>query len=442
MRRRAVALMAFLVAGCGNGGVTATTAPPATTLATTTTTTPATTGTWFDGLIAGVCFDDSPGPEGAFDFTVPAVLVPCTGPHDNEVVARIALGDGAYPAATIAADATARCAAAYEGFLSRPIGATLLTPFTVWPDEADWLAGARDAVCAVYSGDPMIGTAASGELTVPGAALALLVIADGSQQLWVVDAGTGAVINDLTGVGSPEATGTPTWAPDASSIAISAPGEAGDADIFLVDAITGETVELVTTTGNDEAPAIGPVGTILAYSSDVDGIEFDIFVDDFAAATTVRLTTSSDREVSPSWSPDGEWIAFRGRVGGNSDIYVIHTTTGDTVRLTDDPGFDGDPRWSPDGSQILFTSDRAGSFDIWVMDADGSNPLRLIDHPADDEYPTWSPDGSFVAFQTNRYGFPQVWVMRADGSDQSLLIGEYPSAYPSFGPPGALDSIG
>ncbi len=440
MRRQGLVLVLLLIAGCGDGTATSTTAPTATTLATTTTTTLPTTGTWFDGLIPGVCFDDVLAGD-HFDFSVPPAVVDCDAPHDNEIVALVDLGAGSHPAGVgeLVADA---CAHEYEAFLGRPIEQTLLLPFAIAPDGTDWEAGAHHGVCAVYSGDPMIGTAASGRLGVPGAALAVLVIAEDAQQLWIVDAGTGAVVSDLTTAGSPEPSGPAAWAPDASAVAISAPGSAGNADIYLVDPTTGESLVLVATTGNDEGPAIGPVGMVLAYTSDVDGVEYDIYVDDFEADTSTQLTTSSDREVSPAWSPDGERIAFRGRIGDNSDIYVIDTTTGATVRLTEDPGFDGDPRWSPDGSRIVFTSDRGGSFDIWEMDADGSNQTRLTDHPGDDEYPTWSPDGSFIAFQSDRYGFLQVWVMRADGSDQSLLLGAYPSAYPSFGPPGALESIG
>jgi Tol biopolymer transport system component len=223
---------------------------------------------------------------------------------------------------------------------------------------------------------------------------------------------------------------------------MSGPGANGDSDVFLVNPVTGETVTLIEGPADDEGPAIARVGTLVAYSSDRGGVEFDIFVADLDAGTDLPVTTNPDREVSPDWSPDGTRIAFRGRVDENSDIYVVTVATGEVTRLTDDPAFDGDARWSPDGSQILFSSTRGGSYDLWVMNSDGSNQTRLTDHPADEEYPTWSNDGRFVAFQSNRYGFQQVWLMRADGSDESLLVGAHPSAYPTFGPPGALEAVG
>lgn len=449
MRRVGVMVLAgvMIMGACGGGSGSEPTSAATTTTAAATTTTPATTttaaatGTWFDGLDTGVCFDDALDDTGQYDFSVPAVIVSCDTPHDNEIVARVPLGEGEFPAATVAADAAAVCADAYDAFLSHPIDETLLFGFTVWPDENDWDAGARAAICAVYSGGRMIGTAASGDLAAPGEALAVVVIADESQQLWIIDGGTGELRSDLTAAGSPEPTGPATWAPDASTVAIGAPGIAGDADIFLIDPLTGETLVLVETSGADEGPAIAPQGTVIAYASNVAGEEFDIFVFDVDAATTTQVTLDADREASPTWSPDGTQIAFRGRVVGNSDIYVVELESGLVTRLTDDPGFDGDPRWSPDGSQILFSRDRAGAFDIWVMNADGSGQSRLTAHPADDEYPSWSSDGALIAFQSNRLGFYQVWVMRADGSDQSLLVGSVPSAYPAFGPPGALAAL-
>jgi len=435
--------MALVASACG-GGSPATVATTATTVAATTattTTTLATTGTWFDGIAASTCFDDVFTDTGEFDFSLPAPIVPCEGEHDNEVVALVTLGQNDYPDDPSGRADTA-CALAYADFLGRPIGETLLIPFNVYPTAEDWDAGVRHAVCAVYSGDPMIGTARSGDLTVPGAALALLVISEDHQQLWIIDSGTGEVVADLTTPDAPEPRGAPAWTPDASALAVTAiqPGE--DADIFLVDPTTGESVVLIASDGNDENPTIAPFGTVLAYSSDQGGTEFEIYVDDLDAGTSQQLIIDLERRVSPDWSPDGERIVFRGRAVDNSDIYVIDVASGEITRLTDDPEFDGDPRWSPDGSRIVFSSTRSGSYDLWVMDADGSNPTRLTDHPADEEYPTWSPDGRFIAYHTDRLGFPQVWVMRADGSDQSLLVGEHPSAYAAFGPAGALDALG
>lgn len=91
---------ALVAAACGGGETTATTSgsttstPITVTTTTAATTTVAVTGTWFDGLAAGVCFDDVFLPDGSYDFSVPAAVVPCDGLHDNEVVARVSSAKG------------------------------------------------------------------------------------------------------------------------------------------------------------------------------------------------------------------------------------------------------------------------------------------------------------------------------------------------------------
>lgn len=426
-----VVIAGLLAASCGSGGDPAanSTVPPA---SSTTTTTPAVTGTWFDGLAAGVCFDDIPDGSGGFDFSVPAATVPCDTPHDNEIVARVRLGEGAFPAdvATTAADL---CADEFTEFFATPIENTAMTAFNVWPDETDWTAGVRDVICAVYAPEATIGTAASAGLSAPGETIAMLAIVESTQTLWIVDAGTREVISDDAATGI-FPTGVPSWAPDGSAIAITAILSETDHDVYVLDAGGGAPEAVVESDLLDENGAIAPVGASIAFVSNIGGGEFDIFVLDLESGTTTQLTDSPERDVDPQWSPDGSRIAFRKRVDGNSDVYVMNADGSDVRRLTTDPGFDGDPRWSPDGTELLFTSDRARGYDIWIMNADGSDQRQVTTHPADEEYPTWSSDGAFIAFQTNRHGVDQVWIMRADGTGQSMLIGTTPTAFPRFAP--------
>ena len=429
----------LFAAACGGGTSTSTVATTATTAATTTiavtttTTIPAATGTWFDGLTAGVCFDDARAADGGFDFSVAPRTVDCDEVHDNEIVARVPLGDGAFPSGDIATMAADQCTEEYTAFFGTPIENTALLAFNVWPDETDWTAGAHDVVCAVYAGEPIIGTAASAGLTAPGEALAVIALTADSQIIWIIDAGTGEVLTDVGGALAP--TGTPTWAPDASALAFSAPIASNDSDIYLASSEGGEPQALVADFGLDEHPAIAPVGPAIAYVSDAAGGEFEIYVLDVETGVTARLTDNEDRDSAPRWSPDGTELVFRSRVDGNADIYLMNADGSEVRRLTTDPGFDGDAVWSPDGEQILFTSDRGGNgYDLWVMNPDGSEQRRLTTHPADEEFPSWSSDGQYVAFQTNRHGVEQVWLMRADGSEQSQLIGTTPTGFPSFAP--------
>lgn len=428
----------MLVAACGGGtgATSSTTAAPTTTVV-------ADEPTWLDGLEAGMCFDDA-FRDGEFDFSVPAMVVTCEGPHDNELVAMVELdagADGGYPGDEAAdADANAKCDAAYEAFLGRPVANTYLAAFVVFPTESDWASGATHAACSVYSEEDLVGTAASGSLTVPRFGLAVLHEIDGRVDVWVMDAGTGELVENLTEDFDGAVSRSPaTWAPDGTVVAFAGkPIDAGpgnEGDLFLASTEGLGIVALPPGASSEEdRPVIGPVGTMILFISDGESEDLELYLLDLEANTVGRLTHYEDRDSSPTWSPDGSQIAFRRRIDGNSEIFVMNADGTNIRQLTDDPAFDGDPQWSPDGSEIIFTSDRAGNYDIWVMNADGSDQQRITDHPAADEFPWWSPDGEYIAFQSNRHGATQIWVMRWDGSDVSLLARDAPTGYPTWSP--------
>jgi Tol biopolymer transport system component len=310
----------------------------------------------------------------------------------------------------------------------------------VFPSESDWENGARVASCSIYAEEALLGTAASGSLSVPGGALAVLHEVDGRLDVWIMDAGTGALTSNLTGDFDGALLRSPaTWAPDGTVVAFAGKptgaGPGNEGDLFLASTEGLGIASLPPGSASEEdRPVISPVGTVIAFISNGEDGEFEIYIIDIEANTIGRLTNYEDRDSSPTWSPDGSQIAFRRRIDGNSEIFVVDANGTNVRQLTDDPAFDGDPQWSPDGSEIIFTSDRAGNYDIWVMNADGTDQAQVTDHPADEEFPWWSPDGEYIAFQSNRHGATQIWIMRWDGSDVSLLSADAPTGYPTWSP--------
>jgi len=394
------------------------------------------TGTWFDGLDAGVCFDDAFDAAGDFVYEPPASIVPCEGPHDNEVVSRLPLGDGDLPTEDLVEFVDSACLAEQEAFLGRPIERTLMSPFNVAPDADDWAAGAHDALCMVYAGEPVVGTAASGSLRVPGEVIAAYREVDQVPDVWLIDAGTGEALRNLTENDLAELIQAPSWTPDGKSIAFSAQvgDEAAGSDIFLLSVADGSVEPLVDGPGGQDGAVFSPDGSTIAYISDADADEFEIYTRDLNSGTTTRLTDYIDRDSSPQWSPDGNRIAFRRRTDGVSDIWLMDKDGSNLEQLTADGGNNFDPRWSPDGTRIAFTTNRAGNFDIGVMNADGSQQTLLTTHPADDEFPTWSSDGTVLAFHSTRQGGVSLWLMRADGTEQSELTGLAPVGFAKFAP--------
>jgi Tol biopolymer transport system component len=391
-------------------------------------------GTWFDGLTAGVCFDTVLDAAGSLDFSVPAPVVACEGPHDNEIAATVSMGTGAFPTGDLGALVVTLCAPAYESFLGRPVDSTGLSQAQVWPDPGDWAAGVHDVLCIFGSGDPLVGTAASGGLVAPGETLAVYRQPAAVSELWLADAGTGRLLRTVSAGRNDLVLGSPDWTPDGSALAVTVTAGDEDVDAWLVPVDGRPATPLVTGAGKQDGATISPDGSTLAYISN-DGLpEYDIFTRPTAGGSATRLTDHEGRDASPQWSPDGTQLLFRRATDGVSDIWIMNADGSDQRRLTENGAGNFDPRWSPDGSRVLFTSNLGGDYDIWVMNADGTDQRLLTDHPADDEYPTWSSDGAYIAFQSSRYGGPTIWLMRADGSDASLLVAEQPTGYPMFAP--------
>lgn len=89
--------------------------------------------------------------------------VPCTKPHDSEVVAQSSLPEGPYPGDRTAVNEAARMCAAKITYLNKSRYAKKLEPYFVAPQEADWAAGDHGMTCVMRFTGP-------GTLTAPLAA--------------------------------------------------------------------------------------------------------------------------------------------------------------------------------------------------------------------------------------------------------------------------------
>src|SRR5215207_1619015 len=111
----------------------------------------------------------------------------------------------------------------------------------------------------------------------------------------------------------------------------------------------------------------------IAFTSYRDAGDGEIYVMDAGGSNQKRLTNNPAEDQSPAFSPDGGKIAFASLRDGNGEIYVMNTDGSNQKRLTNNPAGEGLPAWSPDGSKIVFVSNRDGNNEIYVMNADGSS---------------------------------------------------------------------
>ena len=183
-------------------------------------------------------------------------------------------------------------------------------------------------------------------------------------------------------------------------------------------------------------PSYAPASGILTTYTNRDG-NFEIYSMDAMGKNQVNLTMHNYLDLFADISPDGKKIAFTTNRDGNSEIYSMNADGSDLKRLTISNGIDDRPRWSPDGKQIVFNTDRDGNHEIYVMDGEGNNQRRLTNSDKWDAMGRWSPDGKKIAFVSERDGNPEIYIMDADGANQKRITFNSAKDYaPCFSPDG------
>jgi TolB protein len=200
----------------------------------------------------------------------------------------------------------------------------------------------------------------------------------------------------------------------------------GNGEIYLLDTLSGELLDLTRNPAEDRAPAWRPDGSAIAFESHRDG-NWEIYVLSLTDYSLTRLTDHPAYDGAPSWSPDGEQLAFESARDGNLEIYTMPAAGGEPTRLTQDASGDYSPAWSPDGRTIAFTSWRDGNKEVYLVLTEGGEVRNLSQHPADDEDPAWAPDGSALLFVSWRDVEPksgnrnaEIYLARRTLRDQSL----------------------
>jgi hypothetical protein len=293
------------------------------------------------------------------------------------------------------------------------------------------------------------------------------------------DGASGSSTTATTSTTPPPIPGLPAGDPLAPTTLVAPRTQAGDTDLYLVDAATGQTLGQVTTEARpDVAPLLSPDRRTIAYvqlaaegastlrvvGSDgtgdrpmfvtpppgcrtvfrpawnpVEPTQLALVCVDATGRYTLRIVTvagevvreldvGAERFDDVSWSPDGSTLVYWAASGPAGAGLVTQAADGSAppVRLTEGGSVDdGDSVWSPDGEQIAFRRVSGPGSDIYVMNADGSGVRALLAVDGFEQDPTWSPDGTQLAFKSDRAGAAgagnHVWVMGADGSNPVQL---------------------
>lgn len=275
----------------------------------------------------------------------------------------------------------------------------------------------------------------------PGEVLVAPRVVDGDTNLYLMDASSGAVgeqITDRPGnknvVLSPDRGSmiylqVPEGAPN--ELRTASVAGTGDRKLFSTMPQGCESFARPGWNPVDQAeialPCIGSDGTVALHRLTVDGTDKGVI--------PTELPVVDDVTYAPDGSALAYWAAEKSAPG---KIYTQPSDgSGPPTAVTDPPkgASDVDPIFSPDGSTITFARTQRHSAgksttQLYSVGVDGSDPTQLTDGQGASQGPSYSPDGASIAFKSNRPNAAgtrdsQIWVIDADGGNpRELGIGD------------------
>jgi Tol biopolymer transport system component len=153
----------------------------------------------------------------------------------------------------------------------------------------------------------------------------------------------------------------------------------------------------------------------------------DIWLIDLSRGATSRFTSDPATEWFPVWSPDQSRIIFASDRGGQMDLYQKPLIGEKEELLLSTPDWKLPTDWSLDGRFILYqtvTSKTKG--DLWILPLElDRKPIPLQQTDFDEFDGAFSPDGKWIGYTSDETGRPEVYVQSAPGPNTQLSRGRW-----------------
>jgi Tol biopolymer transport system component len=184
------------------------------------------------------------------------------------------------------------------------------------------------------------------------------------------------------------------WSPDGRYI-LTAMGINGS-DLYLIDAVDGEIVERLTSSGNNYVAEWSSRGDKIAYLE-----SSALLVMNVADKTSQQIVIPTNHHMlGISWSPNDEQIAFSSSLNDSrcADIFIIDINTGEITNLTSSVYYERFSDWLPDGNHLAFlrsvvTCDEMGGrldWDIYITNLVGESQ-KIVSSTGTETIFTWAP---------------------------------------------------
>jgi len=188
------------------------------------------------------------------------------------------------------------------------------------------------------------GTNSSPAWSPDGSEIAFMSSQGGDPEIYVSDA-SGAHLHRVTfaaGVST-----SPAWNPKTGKQMVFVSDRGGDPVLYLANS-DGSNVEKLDMPdmGYVVDPAWSPNGQLIAFSWRRPSGNYDIYAMDIVSRQLVELTKDAGRNERPSWAPDGRHLVFESTRTGTRQIWSMLADGSEARQLTFE-GQNESPNWSP-----------------------------------------------------------------------------------------------